>query len=133
MKMSLRAPLAARYARLSPEDKDQNPENQALKASHARAWSFDRPSVTMSNYIATMPTYIGTTPKDIAYLLRDFTGRTAFCAVMQTVNRRREVNSFMMNANKSLMLSVTRLNKYRLGMSSKFGVIFSNIKSGGWC
>jgi hypothetical protein len=31
------------------------------------------------------------------------------------------------------MFSAKRLDKTRLGMLSKFGIIFLNIKSGGWC
>lgn len=65
--------------------------------------------------------------------------------VMQTINGGKKVNSFVTNArgfvttvivtnaNKSLMLVVTRLKKTPLGMMSQLLIVFLNIKSEGWC
>ena len=96
MKMPLRAPLAARYARLSPEDKDQNPENQPLKASHARAWSSDEFMVAPPTDIYYTPLNNEYTPMNIEYLSMDFTGRMAICAVTEALNGREMVCGSMM-------------------------------------
>jgi len=89
-------PLVAPFARLSPEDKDRNPENQAPKSSRAHAWSSDTLRVTRPTDSGTTPTDIGTTPKVIAYLSKDFAGRMTCCAVTEVFNGRGMVHRSMM-------------------------------------
>ena len=90
MKVAPCAPLVAPYAQLSPEDKDQSPEYQVLKASYARAWSSDELRVATPMDIDYTPRDIDYMPRDIAYLL------TAFCAVMEAFNGRGMVYRAMM-------------------------------------